>query len=348
MGIPMSKKFSIAGIGFFPDNKTPVNGQSLRSESVFNAISQKFTGNKIKLSYNYWRKRPLKTLFSFVFICFNSEIIIIFPDANAIKFLVPSLYFFKKLLKFKIFYVVIGGWVSLFLTKNSNYIKFLKSYNGLFVQTEVLKNELSRLTLNNVFILPNFRKYKLSQISDINFAKAHFVYFSRVTKQKGVDDMLNALIYLADIGYKFYLDIYGPIDIDYERQFSDKIKNLQWVSYRGKVDSLNAPNIISKYFMQIFPTRFATEGFPGSILDSFFAGVPVLASKWNSASEIIKNNSTGLLYKLEDLKDLTSKLQYALDNPNVIYAMRENCIKESSKYNYNLIIDEFYERLISN
>jgi glycosyltransferase involved in cell wall biosynthesis len=342
-----SKKFSVAGIGFFPDNKTPVNGQSVRSESVFNSISEKFTGNKIKLSYNYWKKKPFRTFFSFLFICFNSERIIIFPDANAIKFLVPLLYYFKTFIKFKIYYVVIGGWINSFLTQKKTYINYLKKFNGLFVQTEVLKTGLAILTLKNVYILPNFRNYKLTPFSDSNLIKPHFVFFSRITKQKGVDDMLNALKYLSDSNYSFHLDMYGPIDLNYSNYFKNKIEKLTWVTYRGEGEPLNAPYIISKYFMQIFPTRFLTEGFPGSILDSFFAGVPVLASEWNSANEVIKNNITGLLYKFEDVKDLTLKLQYALDNPNIIYAMKENCIKESLNYDYNSIIDEFYKRLLS-
>ena len=46
--------------------------------------------------------------------------------------------------------------------------------------------------------------------------------------------------------------------------------------------------------MQIFPTRFTTEGIPGSIIDSYYAGVPVLASKWNSFDDVIEDGKTGV------------------------------------------------------
>ena len=61
----LNKKFSIAGIGFFPDYNTPINGQSIRSNSVFQAISEKFDGNTIQLSYNHWKKNPFKVLIKF-------------------------------------------------------------------------------------------------------------------------------------------------------------------------------------------------------------------------------------------------------------------------------------------
>lgn len=52
---------------------------------------------------------------------------------------------------------------------------------------------------------------------------------------------------------------------------------------------MKAVEIISKYHYQIFPTRYKTEGIPGSIIDSFFSGTPVIASKWDSVNDVLED-----------------------------------------------------------
>lgn len=341
------KKYKLAGIGYFPDENTKINGQSIRSESVFNAISEKLEGKNIKLKYNYWKKNPIVMFIKYVFVCARSEIIILFPDANAIKILIPLSVALKKLFRFKLHYVVIGGWISTFLQQKSKYIKLLNKLDGIFVQTEYLKSELKVLGVDNIDILPNFRNYKSTNVLFQATDKFKFIYFSRITGLKGLDNMVLAFDYFYINGYKFHIDIYGPIDTDYSSTFYELIKEKNYISYCGEYDALKAPELLSNYFMQIFPTRFKTEGFPGSILDSFFAGLPILASNWNSAHEVIKNYITGLIYNFDDLEDLIEKIQFIFENPSKILEMREKCILESKKFDYETVVNNFLTTILS-
>lgn len=347
MMLTKEKKYKLLGIGYFPDKKTKINGQSIRSEAVFEAISEKFKYKTIKLKYNYWKKKPISTLFKYIVFCARTEMIILFPDANAIKLLIPLTNIMKKIFRFKLHYVVIGGWITNFLQEKPKFIVLLNKLDGIFVQTNYLKTELNAIGIEKIEILPNFRNYKSINVPYKVTDKLKFIYFSRITDLKGVDDMVEAFDYFFIQGYKFHIDIYGPIDKNFSSIFYELINEKKYISYCGEYEALKAPELLSKYFMQVFPTKFRTEGFPGSILDSLFAGLPIIASNWNSSQEVIENFSTGLIYNFNDLYDFKEKIKFIFENPEKILEMREKCIIESRKFEYEVVVNKFFNILIS-
>ena len=91
--------------------------------------------------------------------------------------------------------------------------------------------------------------------------------------------------------------------------------------------------------MMIFPTYYQGEGFPGAILDSYISGIPVIASNWKYNSEIVKEEQTGKLFLCQDVDDLVAKLKTLLNNPELLYKMKKNCLSEAKKYDADFVID---------
>ena len=58
------------------------------------------------------------------------------------------------------------------------------------------------------------------------------------------------------------------------------------------------------YFALLFPTRFYTEGIPGTILDAYAAGIPVICSRWESCADVVDDGVTGITYPFEDMQML--------------------------------------------
>lgn len=79
--------------------------------------------------------------------------------------------------------------------------------------------------------------------------------------------------------------------------------------------------------MQIFPTHYSTEGIPGSIVDSYAAAVPVVASKWNSYDDIVAEEKTGLGYEIGNISELTMRLQELCEDRSKLIRMAESCIE---------------------
>lgn len=55
----------------------------------------------------------------------------------------------------------------------------------------------------------------------------------------------------------------------------------------------------------VIPTYYQGEGFPGTILDSYIFGVPVIVSKCKYNSEMIKEGKTGKLFIFNKSKENT-------------------------------------------
>jgi hypothetical protein len=55
--------------------------------------------------------------------------------------------------------------------------------------------------------------------------------------------------------------------------------------------------VLKDYFALLFPTHFYTEGIPGTVIDAYAAGIPVISAKWESYSDVIDEGVTGIGYK---------------------------------------------------
>ena len=75
----------------------------------------------------------------------------------------------------------------------------------------------------------------------------------------------------------------------------------KYVSYGGKVPFDKSVDILKNYFALLFPTYYDGEGFAGTLIDAFSAGVPVIASDWKYNAEIV-NEKVGIVYSAKDRK----------------------------------------------
>lgn len=331
------KVYTIGTCGHYDTYNTIVNGQTVRTQSITNQLQKEIGKEKIKVvSYHLWRKRPISTILKFIWLQVRSENLLLFPDARAVNFLIPLAVSFKRIFLTKVYYNVIGGWLPNELSKKPMLLKAVKKLDGIFVQTTVLKNSLEALGVKNVTVFPNFKDikiYSLEELSTNDSKPLKLCFLSRITEQKGVIEMIDTIKHINCDKIKFTLDIYGPISDEFVYSF-EKLRGdfPSYINYKGVVESFKTSEVIKNYFLQLFPTKYRTEGFPGSILDSFCAGVPVLASKWNSYADVIDEGVDGLTFDFENFDDMKSKLNYIYDNPLKIVEMKSNCLDKAKKF----------------
>ena len=129
------------------------------------------------------------------------------------------------------------------------------------------------------------------------------------------------------------LDIYGQVDAAQKDWFADLSGSFsQNVRYCGVVPYEQSVSTIKDYFALLFPTRFYTEGIPGTIIDAYAAGLPVIASRWESFGDIIDDGITGIGYAFEDEKGLYKILSDVCANPRSVTDMKENCVHKAMDY----------------
>ena len=112
----------------------------------------------------------------------------------------------------------------------------------------------------------------------------------------------------------------------------------------GVVVEDSCTTILKNYYMMIFPTRFATEGVPGTIIDAYSAGLPVLSSRWRSFSKVVEDGVTGFGYELLNNSDLTLKLENCL-NTSEVNAMRKNCLIRARNFSPETALEPLFSNI---
>ena len=227
--------------------------------------------------------------------------------------------------------------------ENPKLVKYLNALQINWFEYQSGVSLLTKLGVNNAQVLPNCKK--LNPIEKESITKHsnkvfEFCTFSRVMPEKGIDDAIEAVhkINALSNGIIVKLDIYGPIEESYKKEFFSKLENHKnEICYKGIIESSQSVETLKNYFMLLFPTRWHGEGFPGTILDCYASALPIIASDINANKEIIKHQKTGIIYPNKGFNNLYECILWAINNKNEIYSMKYNCIDEYDNYTFETI-----------
>ncbi len=317
-----------------------VGGQTIRTRIVAKELEKRYgKENVLIVDSNNWGKRPLKLLFECIRLSWLCDNIIILPAHKGVKVFVPLFVFLCKLFNKRIHYIVIGAWLAENLKSNKLLLSLMKKIECIYCETETLKRGLESLGISdNLHIMRNFKSVDPIEVYEIKReyqVPYKLCILSRVNFKKGIEDAIKVINEINNNYNKkvLTLDIYGPIEKGYFDRFNKLIHTYSsFVSYRGTVEYNQTVKVLQSYYLLLFPTKYYTEGFPGTILDGYMAGVPVLASNWESSHDIIEEGRTGIVYSFDNSDDFYEKLNYAIRNKKKIIKMKSNCLKEANKY----------------
>lgn len=120
-----------------------------------------------------------------------------------------------------------------------------------------------------------------------------FVFLSQVRPSKGIAELVTA-------GERFNedvsVDVYGPL---FPGVSEDTFAGLERVQYRGVVEPEDVVNVLRQYDAVVLPTSSPTEGYPGTVIESYAVGLPVITTNCGSIPEIV-DESCGILIEPKD------------------------------------------------
>lgn len=167
---------------------------------------------------------------------------------------------------------------------NIKYITGRKIYNGSY---DLLPG--SGVSLNRYSLLP----YP-------NTKKKEFLFCSRILKEKGIEEYIEA----ARVIKKKYPDtvfhVVGPCEPSQEAKMVDSIKKGDIV-YHGKVMDLHP--LMAKIHCCILPSYYP-EGMANILLESAASGRPVITTGLPGCGETVEDNVTGFVMKEKDTDSL--------------------------------------------
>ena len=121
-------------------------------------------------------------------------------------------------------------------------------------------------------------------------------------------------------------------------------KYSETVRYKGVVNPSQSVQVLRKYYMLLFPTLlFYVEGIPGTIIDAYAAGIPVISAKWESYSDVVDEGVTGIGYDFDDEDQFENILMMVAMNPDIILSKKKQCLQEAKKFKTDKVIQRFVE-----
>lgn len=348
----MLKPYKAAIVGHLAEDKIFNDGQTVKTRNLYRALCEQFGCNQLKKIDTYgFNKRILGFTIECIKGFFRSENIIILPAHNGVCVFIPFFCFLSLFGRRKLHYIVVGGWLPEFLKKHRVLRYFIKKLDLIYVETSSMKRDLDEQGINNIVILPNFKyitPLKKDELIYNTEKPFKLCIFSRIMKEKGIEDAIETIKQInAEEGEIVYnLDIYGPVDDGYIERFEQiKAELPQYISYKGVIPAEESVGIIKDYFALLFPTRFYTEGVPGTLIDAMAAGVPVISSLWVNYKDVFIEGITGWGYEFENINQFKQLLLKAAEEPDEFLKMKKSALEQAKKYEPSVAISELLQRI---
>lgn len=191
----------------------------------------------------------------------------------------------------------------------------MKKANCLFFQNK----ENEKFFNENGIIRGNHRLIKGSGVNLKQFhmleyppeGKIEFVFISRIMKEKGIDQYLEAAEYIKGKYTNTRFHILGFCEEAYE----DKLKLMQdkgIIEYQGMQRDIRM--YLEKYHCTIHPTYYP-EGMSNVLLESAASGRPIITTNRSGCRETIDEGITGFIVKSKDSNDLIKKIEKFINQP---------------------------------
>lgn len=331
-------RICVVGAFGFDDLANATGGQPVKTRELYYGLTTKYGQAQTSFVETYrWQHKPIKMLWQLIRNVPRSDVVIMLPAHNGLKVFSRLLQIVKKK-KAKLFYDVIGGWLPTMVKEKPEMLPFLQKMDGIWVETTSMQRSLQELGLQQVTVIPNFKSLqslKPSELTDPAIAPCRLATFSRVMEEKGITDAVETIHRVnTQLGRKaFSLDIYGPV----APQYAETFENLQaqygdFVTYKGVAKPEESVQILKDYYALLFPTKYYTEGIPGTIIDAYAAGVPVITARWLNHGDIFEEGVTGLGYPFGDTGALEQLLLELAAQPDRLTALKPACLKKAEQY----------------
>lgn len=332
------KQLKVAIIGHFGGTENITDGQTVKTKILYDELSKATDWKISKVDTYYKKKKPAKLLLDTLRCLLTTKDIIVLLSVNGMKFYFPLLWMFSKLFGTRVYHDVIGGNLDSYIKKYPKFKKYLNSFKINWVETELLKEKVEAYGVKNCEVIPNFKRLNIADTTEVarEWVEPYaFCTFSRVMKEKGIEDAIEAIECInRKVGRKICtLDIYGLVDAGYQKSFQEIMDaSSDAIQYKGIVPFDKSVETIKGYYALLFPTFWDGEGFPGTIVDAFSAGLPVIATDWNCNAEILKNEVTGIIYPNAQVDSLYDAIIWMILHVEETELCRINCLKNAEKY----------------
>lgn len=322
-------------LGYFGYLTNQLDGQTVKTRDVYRLAkeqsgdysvdyfdTQDLKKNKLLVLRMFWKVIQCDTLFYL-------------PAHNNLKVFFPIIFIFSRLFRFKIHYFVVGGWLREYLTNRPVHRCMISRINGIHAETKRLKNELEEYyNFKNVDIFPNFRFFDFEP-KHSESKKLRIVFMARVMMQKGIDWIFKLAEHIATnkLQDKYSITFYGPETNEDKEYFENNVAKYDFVEYLGSLQPNEIHETLSQYDVMLLPTHFYTEGLPGSIVDAYISGIPVIVTEWKHSHEFVEDGKSGYIVSFENgLPEMIEKVLLLEKDRDLLRRLKDNVLVKRMEF----------------
>jgi glycosyltransferase involved in cell wall biosynthesis len=210
---------------------------------------------------------------------------------------------------------------------------------------------------NQDFFLNNnikFKKYRKIPGSGVNTKRfslisypsdetVEFTFISRIMKEKGIDQYLEAAEYIRGKYPKTRFHVLGFCEEAYE----EKLKAMQdkgIIQYHGMQNDVREFHKISH--CTIHPTYYP-EGMSNVLLESAACGRPIITTNRSGCREIVEDGVNGYIIEQKNSQDLIEKIERFIQ---IEYSEKKQMgilgrVKVEKEFDRNIVVDAYIEEL---
>ncbi len=211
-----------------------------------------------------------------------------------------------------------------------------KSQRQFLLQERVVSENKSKVLANGSICGVDVEKFspnksvraRIRNELGINDGALVYLYLGRLSRDKGILDLVHAFSDLSKKYQDIHLVIIGPD----EDNLQEEIENIG-ASSKKKIHIMGYTDIPQEYMAaaDIFCLPSYREGFGNVIIEAGATGVPAVGCNIYGVKDAIQDGITGLLYEPRNIKELENKMQRFIDDP----ALRKRMGKKASEYARN-------------
>lgn len=167
-----------------------------------------------------------------------------------------------------------------------------------------------------------------------------FVYVGHVRRSKGIEELIEAA---AGLPESARVDVYGPFyDHFDETLFAGK----RQIHYRGILEPEQVQAVMRDYDAFVLPSKAATEGYPGAILEALSVGLPVITTNVGGIPEIV-DARCGILLSPGDAAALHDALQRFIQDDAFYQDACRGALEARERFSTQYWVDWFVSRCLT-
>jgi len=193
-----------------------------------------------------------------------------------------------------------------------------------FYRTQQMARDIQRYNPEVKLCWNAYGSYELVPPLTNPIKKYDIVFFARVTKEKGIEDLLEAISIIKQSKSNVKLCVIGGGNSDSFRALSKKLdieNNVTWAGFLPTQKDVYS--LAQQAKVSVLPTYF--DIIPGTIMESMFLGIPVVSYATDSIPEINEKGEGISLVEKGNVIALANKIIELLDDD----ALRQSFSKKA-------------------